>query len=149
MNKKLFGGVSIEINKVHQNIHQLECFSLSPYTPLKRKNHRKRAVFDGFRPFTSKSADRTGLEPATPCVTGTYSNQLNYRSVFAKNFFCSKACAKVTPFLVSASLIEYFFNKKLRSFCFTEFLCFHSSDAVLSRCCHRMAAEIPEVQTKE
>src|SRR2546423_3467081 len=25
-------------------------------------------------------AERTGLEPATPCVTGTYSNQLNYRS---------------------------------------------------------------------
>ncbi len=26
-------------------------------------------------------AERTGLEPATPCVTGRYSNQLNYRSV--------------------------------------------------------------------
>ncbi len=26
-------------------------------------------------------AVRTGLEPATPCVTGTYSNQLNYRTV--------------------------------------------------------------------
>ncbi len=23
----------------------------------------------------------TGLEPATPCVTGTYSNQLNYQTV--------------------------------------------------------------------
>ena len=23
---------------------------------------------------------RTGLEPATPCVTGMYSNQLNYRT---------------------------------------------------------------------
>ena len=30
--------------------------------------------------FTEKLAERTGLEPATPCVTGTYSNQLNYRS---------------------------------------------------------------------
>ena len=29
-------------------------------------------------------ADRTGLEPATPGVTGRYSNQLNYRS--ASNF---------------------------------------------------------------
>ena len=28
-----------------------------------------------------KLAVRTGLEPATPCVTGTYSNQLNYRTV--------------------------------------------------------------------
>ena len=25
-------------------------------------------------------AERTGLEPATPCVTGRYSNRLNYRS---------------------------------------------------------------------
>jgi hypothetical protein len=30
-------------------------------------------------PF-SLMAERTGLEPATPGVTGRYSNQLNYRS---------------------------------------------------------------------
>ena len=30
-------------------------------------------------------AERTGLEPATPCVTGRYSNQLNYRSAYS---FC-------------------------------------------------------------
>jgi hypothetical protein len=29
-----------------------------------------------------KLAERTGLEPATPGVTGRYSNQLNYRSNF-------------------------------------------------------------------
>ena len=28
-----------------------------------------------------KVAERTGLEPATPGVTGRYSNQLNYHSV--------------------------------------------------------------------
>ncbi len=28
-------------------------------------------------------AERTGLEPATPGVTGRYSNQLNYRSAAA------------------------------------------------------------------
>ncbi len=28
-------------------------------------------------------AERTGLEPATPGVTGRYSNQLNYRSAWA------------------------------------------------------------------
>ncbi len=37
---------------------------------------KKKALQEGFN-----FADRTGLEPATPCVTGTYSNQLNYRSV--------------------------------------------------------------------
>ena len=30
-------------------------------------------------------AERTGLEPATPGVTGRYSNQLNYRSEFLSN----------------------------------------------------------------
>jgi hypothetical protein len=30
-------------------------------------------------------AVRTGLEPVTPCVTGMYSNQLNYRTI--KFFF--------------------------------------------------------------
>ena len=29
-------------------------------------------------------AERTGLEPATPGVTGRYSNQLNYRSALLK-----------------------------------------------------------------
>ena len=31
--------------------------------------------------FIDFMAERTGLEPATPGVTGRYSNQLNYRSV--------------------------------------------------------------------
>ena len=34
--------------------------------------------------FFSEMAERTGLEPATPGVTGRYSNQLNYRSAFLK-----------------------------------------------------------------
>ncbi len=29
-------------------------------------------------------AERTGLEPATPGVTGRYSNQLNYRSALVR-----------------------------------------------------------------
>ena len=33
-----------------------------------------------FDKLTKSMADRTGLEPATPGVTGRYSNQLNYRS---------------------------------------------------------------------
>ncbi len=31
-------------------------------------------------PICGAFADRTGLEPATSCVTGRHSNQLNYRS---------------------------------------------------------------------
>ena len=34
----------------------------------------------GIRQSAFRVAERTGLEPATPCVTGRYSNQLNYRS---------------------------------------------------------------------
>ena len=33
-------------------------------------------------------AERTGLEPATPGVTGRYSNQLNYHSEFCTVFGC-------------------------------------------------------------
>jgi hypothetical protein len=32
-------------------------------------------------------AERTGLEPATPGVTGRYSNQLNYRSVGERRLY--------------------------------------------------------------
>ena len=34
-----------------------------------------------------KVAERTGLEPATPGVTGRYSNRLNYRSTWATQRF--------------------------------------------------------------
>ncbi len=33
-------------------------------------------------------AERTGLEPATPGVTGRYSNQLNYRSESKRGGCC-------------------------------------------------------------
>ncbi|CAM2174034.1 hypothetical protein PSAC2689_230041 [Paraburkholderia sacchari] len=38
-------------------------------------------------------AERTGLEPATPGVTGRYSNRLNYRSVlvYCRATFCAVA----------------------------------------------------------
>ena len=35
-------------------------------------------------------AERTGLEPATLCVTGRYSNQLNYRSKLHQNYNSQK-----------------------------------------------------------
>lgn len=36
------------------------------------------------KPILLYLAERTGLEPATPGVTGRYSNQLNYRSRLVK-----------------------------------------------------------------
>ncbi len=45
-------------------------------------------------------AERTGLEPATPGVTGRYSNQLNYRSEFwgaNPNGLIDKATSAFTP----------------------------------------------------
>ena len=35
--------------------------------------------------YSFKMAVRTGLEPATSCVTGRHSNQLNYRTIFSNN----------------------------------------------------------------
>ena len=45
---------------------------------------------------TCSFAVRTGLEPATPGVTGRYSNQLNYRTIlFSLYAFSLNADAKV------------------------------------------------------
>jgi hypothetical protein len=35
-------------------------------------------------PFSGWLAEWTGLEPATPGVTGRYSNQLNYHSLYSR-----------------------------------------------------------------
>jgi hypothetical protein len=52
----------------------------------------------------SKSLDllfavRTGLEPATPCVTGRYSNQLNYHTIVCIAIALN-CCAKILQFSV-------------------------------------------------
>ncbi len=54
--------------------------------------------------FLSVSAVRTGLEPATPGVTGPYSNQLNYRTKISidlglRKAFSSNADAKIRKIL--------------------------------------------------
>ena len=55
----------------------------------------------------SCSAVRTGLEPVTPCVTGMYSNQLNYRTIL-EVFSClllgslPNCGAKIIPFFIPA-----------------------------------------------
>ena len=43
-------------------------------------------------------AVRTGLEPATPCVTGMYSNQLNYRTILYVSGLFFKTECKGTAF---------------------------------------------------
>ena len=40
--------------------------------------------------FAFLLAERTGLEPATPGVTGRYSNQLNYRSELLSLRYCNQ-----------------------------------------------------------
>ena len=59
-------------NKNH--IPNLEYKSKNNREKLKREKE-KALINQGFN-----LAERTGLEPATPGVTGRYSNQLNYRS---------------------------------------------------------------------
>ncbi len=49
----------------------------------------------------------TGLEPATPCVTGRYSNQLNYHTVGHLDF--SIASAKVMLLSEFASFLRNIF----------------------------------------
>ena len=43
-----------------------------------------------FKKDLNKLAEWTGLEPATPGVTGRYSNQLNYHSSFTAVMYYSK-----------------------------------------------------------
>ena len=38
----------------------------------------------------------TGLEPATPCVTGRYSNQLNYQTVYSAIADCRNSGIRIT-----------------------------------------------------
>ena len=73
-------------------------------------------------------AVRTRLELATPCVTGMYSNQLNYRT----NLFCctsfSKASATVLLFF---EMTKYFSKKKLISCDFAKFTCQNNEICVI------------------
>ncbi len=57
-------------------------------------------------PILFDMAERTGLEPATPGVTGRYSNQLNYRSIFYLFDFIPEKCIVEYFFLVGAAGIE-------------------------------------------
>ena len=63
-------------------IQCFDCLSMTTpvTTPLKQK---KPLIFKG---LSVAFAVWTGLEPATPCVTGRYSNQLNYQTKFLNSF---------------------------------------------------------------
>ena len=65
-----------DILLVRQALSQLSYTPTKGLTILKSSRHIvKKSLTRRLR-----VAERTGLEPATPCVTGRYSNQLNYRS---------------------------------------------------------------------
>ena len=65
----LSGAADIPDNRGTACRHDLQAFAAE-----KTKARTNRA-------FVQDLAERTGLEPATPGVTGRYSNRLNYRSV--------------------------------------------------------------------
>ncbi len=85
-------------------------------------------------------AVRTGLEPATPCVTGRYSNQLNYRtnlsiSMISLSFQLNRG-TKVGGHTIPRKLTcELFFNTGLTtliiSLTFVK-LFFHNPEGILS-----------------
>ena len=56
-------------------------------------------------------AVRTGREPATPCVTGRYSNQLNYRTRICMSLldlFVVCECKVITDFLIMQVFSKFF-----------------------------------------
>ena len=59
----------------------------------------------------SAFAVRTGLEPATPGVTGRYSNQLNYRTNCSDliALFSKEGCKDITFYDISYTLLIIFF----------------------------------------
>jgi hypothetical protein len=79
----------------------MQALSQLSYTPLFNQAERRTGTeTDSFRRCSVTSnvikflAEWTGLEPATPGVTGRYSNQLNYHSLVVTTSF---ACANQVP----------------------------------------------------
>ena len=66
-------------------------------------NNKKQQSFGG---FPKLFAVRTGLEPATPCVTGMYSNQLNYRTIDSCSF--QLASAKIGHIFENTKFSDFF-----------------------------------------
>ena len=64
-------------------------------------------------------AVRTRLELATPCVTGMYSNQLNYRTILSSSIFTSplKSLCKDTTFFETTKTFWVKNEKKQQNTC--------------------------------
>ena len=93
-----------------RNMFQIRRFKLKIWSILTKKANwlkieptRFTVYLAVYQPFLS--AVWTGLEPATPCVTGRYSNQLNYHTV-CKSF--PIASAKVSIFFKSQNILLRF-----------------------------------------
>ena len=59
----------------------------------------------------------TGLEPATPCVTGMYSNQLNYQTNFLRNLSTAvefRNCVMLFVKSENKSITNFSFSKEMR-----------------------------------
>ena len=54
-------------------------------------------------------AVRTGLEPATPGVTGRYSNQLNYRTNLFSLMRFSQTRMQMYAFFLNPQIFSFFF----------------------------------------
>ncbi len=73
---------------------------------IRKYNEKTRSFCFGF------FAVRTGLEPATPGVTGRYSNQLNYRTIVQTLcVFVERGCKGTQNFHVSKFFRDYFIKK--------------------------------------
>ena len=55
-------------------------------------------------------AVRTGLEPATPGVTGRYSNQLNYRTNLFSLMHFSQTRMQMYVFFLNLQIFSFFFS---------------------------------------
>ena len=91
----------------------------------KKRMRNEKQLFLLFLILLSPLAVWTGLEPATPCVTGRYSNQLNYHTVYLSSLTLGGeaigcvpiASAKLGPFFVPCKYFGNFFSRKMKIVC--------------------------------
>ena len=75
-----FGNSKLKSSRERQTGSEEERNRVNKYYKSNFYQHKKSlSVKKGFKQYV---AVWTGLEPATPCVTGMYSNQLNYQTLF-------------------------------------------------------------------